>query len=130
MPKTQTLVQAFGGPLLKNSHAREVRPFTRQADLHLCLQARALPLKRNFWRPDKKRGIHIILRRQARRHSVKLKWFSIEANRIQIVVTTKQRKNVSNFLRSICGLIARRVLEIEKGSGKLKSKSLWVGRPL
>ena len=122
--------QAFGGPLLKKANAREPRPFNRKADLHLSLWARNLGLRKNFLSPKKKRAIHIILRRQARRHSVKMKWFSLEKNRLHVVIQTERQKNVSNFLRSICGLIARQILEVEKGQGKGAKPKLWLCRPL
>lgn len=122
----------FGGFLLKNAHAREARPFSKKTDLHLTFLARPLWGKKSFLHPEKRRAITVILRRQARHEKLRIKDLRFEANRIHLSLWAGQKAALANFLRSVSGLIARRVLSAEKGS-PLKDKRnerLWIRRPL
>jgi REP element-mobilizing transposase RayT len=104
---------AFGGSLLKNSHAKTRRPFSKKMSMHVVLKARKHCLKHYDQRVER------IIERQARLHQVKIYNLQNVGNHIHIVAQTKNKERLHNFLRATTGLISR----------KLKAVALWLQRP-
>lgn len=104
---------AFGGSLLKNSHAKKARPFSAKASMHVVLKARSHSLRHYDQRVEK------LIEYQAKKHFVRVYRLANPGNHIHLVLKAKSRILLSNFLRSICGLIAR----------LLKISHLWAQRP-
>jgi len=67
------------------------------------------------------------IRYLAKHFQVKLFHFAIESNHLHLVVMAPEKKNLSGFMSSLAGIIARNVLKAEKGHGK-KIK-FWSERP-
>jgi REP element-mobilizing transposase RayT len=105
---TQT---AFGGSLLKNSHAKTKRPWSPKASMHLVLKAHQHKLKHYDRRVEK------IIERQATKHLIKIYSLQNVGNHIHIVIKTRTKLSLSNFLRAICGMIVK------------LTKVTWLQRP-
>jgi REP element-mobilizing transposase RayT len=105
---TQT---AFGGALLKNSHAKSKRPWSPKASMHVVLKAREYKLKHCDRRVEK------IIERQAAKQCIKIYSLQNVGNHIHIVIKSRNKESLSNFLRAVCGLIAQ------------TTKVTWVQRP-
>lgn len=104
---------AFGGSLLKNSHAKSARPFSAKASMHIVLKANKYCLKHYDRRTE-----HII-EGQARQHYIKIYNLKNVGNHIHLVIKAKNHDLLKSFLRAVCGLIPR----------MLKQKSIWQQRP-
>lgn len=113
MKKYPLCKTAFGGSLLKNSHAKCKRPFKRKCSMHIVLRARKSCLLHIDQRVEK------IIERQARKHRIRIYNLQNVGNHIHLVLQTKSKENLSNFLRASTGLISRR----------LKAIKLWMQRP-
>jgi len=109
----ETTKTAFGGSLLKNSHAKTARPFSPKASMHVVLKANDHVLKHYDQRVDK------LIGQQAKKHFIKIYSLQNVGNHIHMVLKAKNKFLLNSFLRSICGLIPRLL-------GKL---GLWVQRP-
>jgi REP element-mobilizing transposase RayT len=105
---TQT---AFGGSLLKNSHAKYKRPWSPKASMHLVLKAKEYRLKHYDRKVEK------IIERQAAKQYIKIYSLQNVENHIHLVIKSRNKDSLSNFLRAICGLIAR------------NTKVTWLQRP-
>lgn len=104
---------AFGGSLLKRSHAKTKRPFNSKLSMHVVLKARKSCLKHY------NRKVEKIIERQARRHRIKIYNMQNVGNHIHLVLKTSAKIQLSNFLRATTGLISK----------KLKAIALWPQRP-
>jgi REP element-mobilizing transposase RayT len=102
---------AFGGSLLKNSHAKTARPFSAKASMHVVLKASTHCLKHYDRRVEK------IIERQAKKHYIKIYSLQNVGNHIHLVIKAKHKDFFNNFLRSICGLTAK------------LTKAKWLQRP-
>lgn len=109
----ETTSTAFGGSLLKNSHAKTARPFSSKASIHLVLKARKHILKHYD------RRVEIIIERQAKLNFIKIYSMQNVGNHIHLVIKVKHKSFLTTFLRSVCGLIPR----------KLHITKLWMQRP-
>jgi REP element-mobilizing transposase RayT len=105
---TQT---AFGGSLLKNSHAKTKRPWSPKASMHLVLKGSDHKLKYYDRRVEK------IIERQACNHLIKIYSLQNVGNHIHLVIKSRTKISLSNFLRAICGLVAK------------QTKIKWLQRP-
>lgn len=108
-----SLKHAFGGELLKNSHAKVKRPYSPKASMHIVLKAKRSCLKHYD------RRIERIIENQARRLFVRLYSLKNVGNHIHLVIKVKNKDSLSDFLRAVCGLIPR----------TLKTSKLWLQRP-
>lgn len=109
----KTTQTAFGGSLLKNSHAKTARPFSSKASMHIVLKAHTQALKHYD------RRVESVIEVQARKHFIKLYSIQNPGNHIHLVLRAKNKDLLKNFLRAICGLIPR----------LLSQAGLWMQRP-
>ncbi len=109
----ETTKTAFGGSLLKNSHAKTARPFSSKASMHVVLKAHSHALKHYD------RRVETIIERQAKNNFIKIYSMQNVGNHIHLVIKVKHKGILNTFLRSICGLIPR----------ELKTSKLWKQRP-
>lgn len=63
----------------------------------------------------------------ARRFAVRIYASSNNGNHLHFVVKTKEKQNLSKFLRVLSGVIARKVLDAQKG--RAKKARFWTSRP-
>jgi len=104
---------SFGGSLLKRSHAKTPRVLSSKQALHIVLRSEAAKGHRSFLRNE--RLLQNLILKQGRRHGVKVYQVSNGGNHLHILVRFTQRRGLQNFLRSICGIIARKTLQKERG---------------
>ncbi len=104
---------AFGGDLLKKSHAKVKRPYSPKMSMHVVLKARRSCLQHYDQR------VESIIKRQACKHCIKIYDLVNVGNHIHMVIQTHRKELLSNFLRAVTGLISR----------KLQAVKLWMQRP-
>lgn len=121
----------FGGSLLKNSNPKTKRTFSTRHAIHVVLRsdiAKGAKSLINF-----RQEIDRILAKQASGARIKIYRKSICSNHIHLLIYLKARSrtqgkaSLSRFLRSISGLIARRVMGAERG--QKKGVKFWSYRP-
>ena len=120
-------IHEFGGCLLRKSHAKEQRPFSRTRSMHFVFSiqkkwSQHLQNKKIRTKIEKK------LITLAKSFQIKLKTRKFHSGMIQIVLQTNTKKELNDFLRSFSGVVARTITGIEKGSTPLKEK-FFIQRP-
>jgi hypothetical protein len=123
---------AFGGSLLKSSHAKEARPLSSKKALHIVLRSDWATGPRSFLKFE--RIIQNTLLKLGRRHGVRVYRVANAGNHLHLLVRFTQRRGLQNFLRASTGLIARKVLGAERGSPRKSTlipagQSFWSQRP-
>lgn len=120
---------SFGGSTLRRSHARGPRPVSSQHYLHVVLKSDAVVLyKDNDLRLTRKRSlVSAILKDKVNEFGVKLHKVAIASNHIHLLISFKSRRKYFNWIRRVTGLIARLMLDAERG--KPSRKSFWTYRP-
>jgi REP element-mobilizing transposase RayT len=112
---------AFGGSLLKNSHAKAARPLSSQQALHIVLRSEVA--KGNFSLLKHERVIRNTLKKMGEKHGVKVYRVANAGNHLHLLVRFTKRRGLQNFLRGSTGLIARKVLGRERGLGRNTSRT-------
>lgn len=102
---------AFGGDLLIDPK-RSIRPLSTKNPTHLVLKS-----KPTFQLFKKKSVIEQIIRKQAKRFGIKIYEISIQKDHIHLNILIFSREMYKRFIRSITGLIARK---LGKGIWKLR----------
>lgn len=94
---------AFGGSLLKNSHAKSERPFSPRAAIHVVLRARApfTLLKRG-----RRKKIAEIVTAQGKRHFVQIHRFANAGNHLHMLIECREKAKFRAFLKAVTGAIA------------------------
>lgn len=116
---------SFGGSLLKNSHARVARPLNSKEFVHIVLKSEIAVGDLRLTR--KKDHVEAIIKSQLDRFKIKVKNMAIASNHIHILILFKSRRLYFCWIRRITGLIARLMLNAEKGKPSLKK--FWTHRP-
>jgi hypothetical protein len=119
---------AFGGSLLKSSHAKEARPLSSKKALHIVLRSDWATGPRSFLKFE--RIIQNTLLKLGRRHGVRVYRVANAGNHLHLLVRFTQRRGLQNFLRASTGLIARKVLGAERGRAMKWDSYLAPGRSL
>ena len=109
---SQQARDGFGGSRLA-SNPKTARPFDSKRCTHLVLRSERARGERSLLLFGKE--IAGILATQSRIHGVKLRNQANAGNHLHLIVQTRTRRSMQNFLRAISGLIARKVLGAEKG---------------
>jgi hypothetical protein len=106
---------AFGGDLLKNSHAKVQRPISIGRPMHLVLRSSQCKGGRSLIKSKNARNVEFIINRQATIHKIRIYKIAKAYNHIHIVLFPKSREGFISFLRATSGLIARKVLGSDRG---------------
>jgi hypothetical protein len=118
---------AFGGPLLKG-HARRARPISRNFPLLLAFESTSRGGSSSLLHNE--RWILALVQRLARRFQIRIYSARISSLKdLQILVHVKKRSNLHGFLRSLGGLIPRKILEKKQMRGRNWQGSYWKQRP-
>ena len=119
--------QCFGGNLLRGN-PKGRRPFSSRSALHIVLRSSLARGRHSLLRGEREFRIKAIVKRQADRFSIQLYRYANSGNHLHLLVKPPQnRSGLAGFLRAISGLIARAVLQAERGSPK--GKKFWDKRP-
>ncbi len=121
----KTLNKEFGGSLLKGN-PRVKRPIAVNKPMHLVLRSSfargrySLSIKRN--------RIDNAVQKLSKSTGVKIYRFAIAGNHIHLLILSKSRSAYISFIRAISGIIARIILEAERGKASLIDR-FWDSRP-
>ena len=123
----------FGGDLLKNSHAKGKRPLAGKQPMHLVLRSSIAKGKRSMLYYKNQSVISEIVYSNAKKLGINIIDFVNVGNHLHIII----KLNTSNpestkysycrFIRAISGLIARVVLNVQRG--KRLGIKFWDQRP-
>lgn len=115
----------FGGAYLKKSHAKEKRPISTKKAMHLVLRSSSAVGFMSFSRKDRK--ISEIIHKQARTAGAKIYRFANAGNHLHLIILASSRMAYMKFIRAISGLIARLILNAQRGAPK--ALVFWDKRP-
>src|SRR5947207_663440 len=104
-------VKHFGGMYLKNSNAKEKRPISIKKAMHLVMGSSHAKKELSLLRKEVE--IKNIIYKQAQAHRVKIYRLANGGNHLHLIIKPSSRKAYSDFIKSISGLIARLVLQVE-----------------
>ena len=122
----QKINKFFGGSLLK-SHPKTKRPISTGQAIHLVLKSQHAMGKHSMLHSYNTKKIESVILSQAKFWGVKIYHYVNVGNHLHLVIKLNNRRSFSPFIRTITGLIARQVLNAERGSAK--KVQFWVARP-
>jgi len=106
----------FGGDLLKGNHPKFKRPLSSKKAIHLVMRSTKARGAHSFLR------FHLAIKRiidnQARRHGIQVYRLANAGNHLHLMIRCCSRRAYTRFIRSISGLIARLVLQKERGCSR------------
>ena len=118
-----TKSSSFGGSLLNKSNAKTARPISTKKVMHLVLRSEKAKGAYSFLLSKHKDRIEDTIYNQARKTGVKVYSYANSGNHLHILVLPRTRRAFSNFIRAICGIIARIVLGKERGQAQHSENS-------
>jgi len=113
----------YGGSL---NYRKVERPFDSKHLVHIVFKAN---LGDGIWFTRSSKSIQTLLNTVANKYDIKIKEKSINKDHIHILVWTKERQNLIQFLRLFAAEMGRKYKEIFKRFGFNKTKNLWTDRP-
>ncbi len=138
--KNHKRMKSFGGSLLKRGHARTARPLSSKDFTHIVLKSDlAKKTEKSDLRMITKRlQIENIIKTDLKNFGVRIHKLAIASNHIHLLISFKNRRKYFAWIRRITGLIARFMLQKQRGIAlngnqiqkPLKNKlSFWSQRP-
>lgn len=121
----QKSAKHFGGAYLKKSHAKTKRPITTKRSMHLVMRSSLAKGEKSFLKYAP--AIQRLAQEQAKRFGVRVYRFANAGNHLHMIILPSSRSGFNSFVRSLSGLIARKVLGAERGNGK--GLQFWDQRP-
>ncbi len=115
----------FGGAYLKKSHAKTARPISVRRPMHLVVRSTRATGSQSFLLRD--RDLRKVLSKQGKSFGVKIYRFANAGNHLHMIVLPRSRAAFQKFLRSVTGIIARKILGAERGSAR--GLQFWDQRP-
>ncbi|HPI41323.1 MAG TPA: transposase [Pseudobdellovibrionaceae bacterium] len=113
----------YGGSL---NYRKVERPFDSKQLVHIVFKAK---LGDGIWFTRSSKSIQTLLIQVANKYDIKIKEKSINKDHIHILIWTKTRQNLIQFLRLFAAEMGRKYKEIFKRFGLNKIKNLWIARP-
>lgn len=115
----------FGGPLLKNSHAKSSRPLRGRRHIHVVMKLR----ETRFHLQERAHRLTIrrCLRRCARQYGLSPRSLHCDGRQIHFSVYLRRKESYAPFIRMFSGLLALKIGGAAKGRA-LKEK-FWACRP-
>jgi REP element-mobilizing transposase RayT len=117
----------FGGPLLKNSNAKEQRPISTKTAMHVVLRSSLAKGNRSMLNPGKSIAIKKLVHDHADNFNIKIHEFTNTGNQLHMLIKVGNRNSYLRFIRTVTGLIARVALGVERG--KKMGVKFWDMRP-
>ncbi|MEO5667287.1 MAG: transposase [Bdellovibrionota bacterium] len=112
---------AFGGSLLRNSHAKTKRPFSKKLAVHLVLRSSHATGPRSLLRQG--RRVDEILIEEARKQNLKLHGAANAGNHLHLLVQAPSRDHLNAFLRAVSSRISMLVTGARKGTPQTQALS-------
>lgn len=114
---------AFGGSLLKNSHAKTKRPLESKFPIHLTLRStkNILRLPKNF------RNVGRVVDQVCKKHGVRLYGYVNVGNHVHMLIKIPHVRRWAAFIRELTGRIAQIAQGLVGRQGGLPK--FWLQRP-
>ncbi len=119
--------KAFGGNLLKGN-PRTKRPVSTKKPMHVVLRSSFAKGSFSMQQSKNKQRIQVTLKSLSNRFGVKVYRFANSGNHLHLLVMPVSRQAYLHFIRALSGIIARIVLNAERGSASLIDQ-FWDARP-
>ncbi len=118
---------SFGGPLLKG-HARKARPISKNFPILVAFESTTLGGMTSLLANE--RWILALIHRLARRFEIQIHSLRVSsAKDLQILIRVRKRSQLSDFFRSLAGLIPRKMIEKRSLRNKSWRGGFWKQRP-
>ncbi len=121
--KSQFGKRAVHGGSQRPSDRKYKRPLSTKDFTHLILRSSRAKGAQSLRSARNLKAIERIILRQAKLSRVNLDRFSINSNHLHLLISFKRREFYFKFVRAISGLIARQVLQTERGLAMKESQS-------
>ena len=109
------------------SNPKAKRPISTAEAIHLVLKSQHATGKHSMLHSYNAKKIEAVIRSQAKFWGLKVYHYVNVGNHLHLVIKLNNRRSFNPFIRAITGLIARHVLNAERGSAK--EVQFWVARP-
>ncbi len=116
----------FGGARLKG-HPKGKRPFSKKHLMHLILKSSRAKGQRSFLHFKNRKMVDQLVRTLAKSSGVEIRDYVNVGNHLHILIKSAHRGLLNRFLRSLCGLLPRKLFGCEKGAPL--GFEFWDGRP-
>jgi REP element-mobilizing transposase RayT len=103
------------GGSLRKGQRKIRRPFDSKRPLHLVLRSSKAKGAWSFLAPMNKLWIEILIPELATRFGVKVYRFSNSGNHLHLLINAPSRRAFQSYLRSLSGLLARKITHARKG---------------
>lgn len=123
--------KVFGGELLKGN-ARSRRPLSYRHAIHLTLRSQLCRGRRSLLHPKRVKRINSKVRELCRETHVRLYEYANVGNHLHLLIRVPDRAAYCRLVRSLTGVIARMVLNAEKGRASAQlslRKKFWDTKP-
>jgi REP element-mobilizing transposase RayT len=117
----------FGGSGTRGNPNR-ARPFSKKCDTHIVLKSRYAVGSHSFLRAANRKMVKQIIEKSAKRFYVTLRRNINVGNHLHLLIHSPSAEMQRNFLRTVTALIARKILNANKGS-PATIRQFWDGRP-
>lgn len=127
-PQHHLMKDAWFGPQPRGQR-KQARPFHSNQPMEVKFTSLRARGRWSFRRSENRKRIDLLLRGEAEKNSVLIKRVSLEGEgSILICLETKERKNLSRFLRAVAGRIPRVVAGAERGRPLTPpGRGFWAG---
>ena len=119
----------FGGSLLKKSHAKRSRPFSTKRAMHVVMRSSLARGHFSLRYSNHVTEVEQIVRNQAKKAGVRLYRYANSGNHLHLLILVPHSSSLRRFLRAVSGLIARLVMNTERGAPLPESVRFWDQRP-
>ncbi len=130
---SKKVLKTFGGSLLK-SNPKTKRTLSTKSAIHLVLKSEIATGPNSMLQKYNAKKIDSLIRHQAKLCGIKIYHLVNVGNHLHIVIQITKRHLYAKFIRAITGLIARHVLNKQRGpeNSAVSSKKkiqFWIARP-
>lgn len=123
----QNVKKSFGGALLKGN-PRSKRPISTRKPMHLVMRSSFAKGSFSMQQTMNRKRIQIALQSLSKSLGVRVYRFANSGNHLHMLIYTSSRQAYINFIRALSGIIARIVLNAERGSASMIDR-FWDARP-
>ncbi len=122
--------QAFGGAGKAKGNPRTARPVAIKRPMHLVMKSNRLPRAKSFILMAKQ--IEKVCRNVGHKTLVQLRDIAVAHDHVHLVIQPKSIHAYRRFIRALSGILARILLDAQKGRAWKRASSLnhfWQARP-
>ena len=112
---------------MSKSNPKTKRPISTSQAIHLVLKSQCAVDKHSMLHHYNAKKIESIILSQSKRWGIRIYHYVNVGNHLHLVIKLNNRRSFNPFIRVITGLIARHVLNAERGSSK--NIQFWAARP-